>query len=483
MNVEKAAQSPTEKVLFYIGIPLSLLVFAYIFTMPTPEGLGYNGKVSMATFAFALILWVSGSLPTHVTSLIVIIILSIFGGWDEKSVLGVFGYYVIWLMVAAFIITSGMEKSGFARRLALGMVTKFGKSTITILISLFVVNFLLAFVIPSTTARAAVMLPIMLLIADAYGVNKGNINLGKLMGIQGLQSNALSTSAILTATAPQILAIGLVKEMTDFDFGWAQWFAASAPIAILSLVASFLIGLMLYKPEKVIAGGGGIQKLKDEYNSLGKMTTIEKKALFIFGFTIILWATDKWHVGLFGFQLSLVMVAVISATMFFLPHIGILKWNEAKIPWNLMIFSAGAYAAGISLNATGVATWALEGIFDSLGVKDMGFTGLYAVVIFISSFSHFVFTSKTVRTIIVIPTVIALATSVGINPIALAIPAAFTIADTITLPPHCKPNLIYFSTGFYTIMDQLKYGILVLLAKWLLMFAASFTWFKYLGII
>lgn len=167
----------------------------------------------------------------------------------------------------------------------------------------------------------------------------------------------------------------------------------------------------------------------------------------------------------------------------FLPYIGILDWKETKIPWNLMIFSAGAYAAGISLNSTGVASWALKGIFDGLGVEKMSFITLYAVVIFISSFSHFVFTSKTVRTIIIIPTVIALANAVGINPVALALPAAFTIADTITLPPHCKPNLIYYSTGNYTVMDQLVYGVLVLLAKWVLMFVASFTWFKLLGIV
>ena len=104
-------------------------------------------------------------------------------------------------------------------------------------------------------------------------------------------------------------------------------------------------------------------------------------------------------------------------------------------------------------------------------------------VIFISSFSHFVFTSKTVRTVIIIPTVIALADTVGINPIALALPAALTTADTITLPPHCKPNLIYYSTGCFTVFDQLSYGVIVLIGKWILMFAAFFSWFRILGIV
>lgn len=180
-------------------------------------------------------------------------------------------------MVAAFVITSGMEKSGFARRLALWMVTKFGKTSKTILLSLLVVNFLIAFIVPSTTARAAMMLPIVLLIGEAYGVYDGNKNLGKLLGIQGLQANNISTSAILTATAPQILAVGLIRDMTNYDVSWSQWFIASAPIAILTLVASYFIGLKLFKPEMALPKGEGIEQIQNEYKKLGKMSTTEKR--------------------------------------------------------------------------------------------------------------------------------------------------------------------------------------------------------------
>jgi len=485
MILENSNKSKSEKLMFYFGLPVALLVFATIFTIPTPSGITYGGKVSMAVFAAALILWVSESVPTYLTSLLVIALLSVFGGWGEKNVLGVFGYNVIWLMVSAFIITSAMEKSGFARRLALWIITKFGKTSKTILISLLVTNFFIAFIVPSTTARAAIMLPIVLLIAEAYGVYDGNKNLGKLLSIQGLQANNISTSAIVTATAPQILAIGFIKELTGHDVSWMQWFVASVPIAILTLISSYFLGLKLFKLETVDTKNANesIGSIEREYKNLGKMSRIEIKSLCIFALTIFLWSTDKWHLQMFGFKISLVMVAIIAAILFFFPYIGILNWKEAKIPWDLMIFSAGAYAGGISLNDSGVAPWVLNGIFDKIGVENMSFPVLYGVVIFIASFSHFVFTSKTVRTVILVPTIITLANAVGINPVALVLPACFTIADTITLPPHCKPNLIYYSTGLFTVSNQLIYGVLVLLAKWVFLFAASFTWFKILGIV
>ena len=113
----------------------------------------------------------------------------------------------------------------------------------------------------------------------------------------------------------------------------------------------------------------------------------------------------------------------------------------------------------------------------------MSFTVIFAVIMLIASFSHFIFTSKTVRTIILIPTIIGIANATGINPVALALPAAFCISDTITLPPHSKVNLIYYNTGFFNVLEQMLYGTLVLLAKWGLMIIASLTWFRFIGLV
>lgn len=481
----KKQKSPFEIRMQYFGLPIALLALTLIWTMRTPPGLAYTGKMAMGIFAFALILWVSNGLPNYVTSLIVIILLPLTGAWTEKATLGVFGYEVIWLMIAAFVIASGMEKSGLAKRLALFLVTRFGKSINTVLIVLMVTNFLIAFVVPSTTARAVMLLPIVMMIMEVFEIGnatKEDQNFGKLMALQGIQANNLSTGAIVTATSSQILAISFIKDLTGSDISWMKWFSASAPIAILTLAASFLIGKMLFKTGNRSASAEKVKSMKDEYKSLGKMNGVEVKALCIFLLTIFLWATDEYHVAMFGFEISLTVVAILSAAIFLMPHIGILDWKEANIPWNLMIFSCGAYAGGLALDETGVASWVLNSLFDKIGVENLSFFALYAIIIFIASFSHFVFTSKTVRTIILIPTIVSIANVTGFDPVALALPAAFMICDTITLPPHSKVNLTYYSTGRFTVLEQMVYGILTLLAKWGIMLLASLTWFKFIGI-
>lgn len=468
------------------GITIALLVFALIYTMDTPVQMTLQGKSSLAVFGMVFVLWVTQAVPTYAAALLAIVVLVFTGGWTQKDTLAVFGQDVIWLMLSAFIITSGMEKSGFARRMALFIVSRFGTTARRALIALGVVNLLLAFVVPSTTARAAMLLPICMMVLKVYQAEPGKSNFGKQLMIQEIHFNNISTSGILTATAPQILAVGYILSMAQVDVTWGDWFKASMPIAILTLAASVVIGNLLFKSEVTMppaAQGDGSASLKQQLKDMGPITKNEIKALVIFALTIFLWSTDGHHLQIFGFQISLVMVAILASALFFLPYVGILNWKETKIPWDLMVFSAGAYAVGLSLDASGAASFLLNTVFDKFNLQSVGTFTLYMIVMFVASFSHLVFTSKNVRVVILIPAIIILANNLGVNPLMLVLPACFTICDSITLPPHCKPNLIFYSTGYFSVKDQFVYGILVLLAKWAILGLAYFTWFKVVGLV
>lgn len=382
--IQVTSKSPFERWLQYLGFPLALAVYGIIYSVPTPEALTVRGKLSLAVFFMALVLWVSEAIPTYATALLAIVMLALTGAWDEKSILGVFGYDVIWLMVAAFIITSGMVKTGVARRLALWLVATFGGTARRVLLIMIITNFILAFIVPSTTARAALILPIVVLLAQTYGAIPGKSNFGRALMIQELQVNNISTSAVLTATAPQIMAVGLIKDLTGQSVSWTSWLVASLPVALGTMIVSYLIGLLLFPPEVNTPKGEGIRKLKEELAALGRVTADEWKALAIFGLTIFLWATGPHHMAMFGFSISLVMVAIIAATLLYMPFIGLITWKETQIPWDLMIFSAGAYAVGLSIEKSGAASWALNEIFSAFNVTSIPFLVLFAVVMFIA---------------------------------------------------------------------------------------------------
>ena len=271
------------------GLAVALLVFAAIYTMPTPVALTLQGKSALAIFGMVFVLWVSQAIPTYASALLAIVMLSLTGGWTQKEALAVFGQDVIWLMLAAFVITSGMEKSGVAKRLALFIVSKFGTSAKKALIALGVVNLILSFIVPSTTARAAMLLPICMMILQVYQSIPGESNFGKQLMIQEVHFNNITTSGILTATAGQIMAVGYITDMTGMDVTWGDWLIASMPIAILTLVCSLVIGQLMFPSEVTTppasSGKSAKDALGEELKALGKMSGTEIRAIIIFAIT------------------------------------------------------------------------------------------------------------------------------------------------------------------------------------------------------
>ncbi len=483
MTTVSSAARPKPAMMFQrwmdlLGIPAAVVVFLALYLMPTPSGLSINGQTALAIFMAALVLWVTQAIPTYATSLLGMVTLVLTGTWSERDVLGVFGQDVIWLMVCAFILTSAMSKAQLARRIALAMVVTFSSRAKWALLSMIVVNGFLAFLVPSTTARAALMLPIVVILAEIYGAKPGRSNFGAALMMQELQSNNIFTAGILTATAANIMAVGFIRQLGNEQVYYTDWLFAAFPLMIISMIASWVMGLMLFPPEHDTPMGQGLDSLRKELKHMGRMSPDEWRAAVIFALTVFLWVSDRWHA-----TIGTATAAIIAATLCFLPGIGLLKWKETSIPWDLMIFSCGAYAVGLALEGSGAAKWMMDSVFVAAGIKQMSFFSAYMVVILVAMFSHFVFTSKTVRTAIVIPVVISLAKSMGFSPMSLALPAAFTMCWTITLPPHCKPNLIFYGTGYFSVPQQLVYGVLVCLVGAGLLIVAGPTWFSFIGIV
>jgi len=486
--IPKKPESPGEKRLKYIGFPLGLVIFLLIYYMPLPSGLTLEAQVAIAAFAAALTWWVTEPFPTYATSLMLMGMLTFLNGWTEDKVLGVFGMEVIWLNIMAFILSSTLVKSQLAKRFALWIGIKFGHSDMTILGAFIVLQLFLAPFIPATMARTVMTLPVMLVIAQMYGSTSGKGNhFGVNLFMQNLQGISIFSSGFITGSTCNIVAAAFIFEMGGHRVYYSDWMIGMLPITIIVMAISWWLGpRFLYKiprKERVPQVEGGFEMMKTMLKDMGKFSFAEKKASAVFLFVLFLWATDKYHTGWFGFEISPVMAALIGVVFVFLPKIGLLKWNDADIPWHVMIFSAGAYAGGLALFDSGAASWLVSKAFDAIGLdNNMNFWVVYVIMISFAMYAHLFFTSKTMRSIIMIPIIIAVAQQMGFDPVSLALPAAFTLTWVITLPTNAKPNLVLYSTGQYSISDNLKYGLIVSTIGLIVMIIAGFTWFRWVGI-
>nr|MEE4267870.1 DASS family sodium-coupled anion symporter [Candidatus Krumholzibacteria bacterium] len=478
----------SERWMKYLGFPLGILVFLVLFYMPTPDGLTTGGQVVLAVFATALVWWITEPIPTHLTSLMLMALMVFFHGWGETKVLGVLGFSVIWLNVLAFILSSMLVKTNLAKRIALSLIVRFGKTSKWILAAFFSLNLFLAAFIPATAARAAILLPIIIVVASIYGAsNKNPNNFGRNLFLQNLQGINIGSSAYMTGSNANLIAVAFILSMGGSRVYYTDWLFASFPVVVVAMLISWYLGPRLVfripAEQQTPVVEGGLDKMKEKLHEMGSVTRGEKQAGAIFGLVILLWVTDKLHMSVMGFEISAVMAAFIGAVIALFPKIGLLKWNEADIPWHLMLFSCGAYAGGLALNDTGAARWLVGSLFEMMNIQPgVNFWLVYCLVITVNMFSHLFFTSKTMRTLIFIPFVIAIAQNLGYDPLWLALPAAFTIDWVIGLPINAKPNVILFATGQYSVLDNLKYGLIMTTVGSVLLILAGLTWFRVLGI-
>ncbi len=488
-EVKQKQLSKTDRWLNYLGFPLGVIIFCLIYFMPTPDGLMVSGQIVLACFGLALTWWLTEPLPTHVTSLFLICLLIVLGGWDEKNVLGVLGLDVIWLNIGAFILCSVLVVTGVAKRVAIILILKFGKTAMMATFGFLIMQLVLAPLIPATAARTVMTLPLMLVVAAIFGSTSQNPNnFGRYLLLHNLHGISIFSSAFITGSTCNIIAVGLIYVMSGERIFYTDWMFGALPVAIILMLASWWVGgkfmFRMSKDEARPQVSGGKEALQAQLDKMGPWSYMEKKAGIIFLVVIMLWVTDRFHMAMFGFEISLIVTALLGAVVALWPKAGIINWNKADIPWHLLIFSAGAYAGGLALNATDAARWLVSMGFDRLDLvgRQPNFWVVYTIIVGFMTYAGYFFTSKTMRTLIFIPFVVILAQQLGYNPVWLALPGAFTLCWVIGLPFNAKPNLILYATGQFSVLDNFFYGFIIKTIGIILLVIFGMTWFRILGI-
>ena len=264
----------------------------------------------LAVFVAAIILWISEAIPNYLTSLIVILSIVLTGITTDKTAYAQLGHPVMWLNILSFILASMLVKTQVAKRFAIWFVLKFGKNASGIMISFIVINLVLSAFISATTAKAAILLPIFMVIAAIYGATggKNRNNFGRNLILQNLFQINLGANSFLTGSGATLLAGSIIAGAMGWGaFSYQDWFKAAFPMNLLLILIAWFVGSKIYFPlkkeERVPQIEGGMDRLRDELKKLGKMKAEEYKAIAIFVVVLLLWATDKQHGALLGGRL------------------------------------------------------------------------------------------------------------------------------------------------------------------------------------
>lgn len=447
---------------------LAILVFAVVVWIT--EAVSYEASAIMITTLMAFLL---GTAPTIKDPSVV------YGTSAAISMaLAGFSNSALALVAGALFIAAAMTYTGLDRRIALVTLARIGTSTRRILIGCIAVTIVLSLVVPSATARSAAVVPIMMGVIAAFGVEKrSNIAAGIMIIVA--QATSIWNVGIQTAAAQNLLTVGFMEKMLGERVTWADWLVAGTPWAlIMSAVLIFLVLKMLPPESDNIAGGK--EAVEKSLQELGPMTAPQKRLMAVSLLLLLCWATEgKLH------RFDTTSTTYFGLVLLMLPRIGVMTWKDvqSRIPWGTVIVFGVGISLGTALLTTQAGQWLGAQVVARTGLDHLGPLAIFAVLAAFLILIHLGFASATALTSAMLPILIAvLATLPGdFNRLGMTMLLGFVVSYGFILPINAPQNMVCLGTETFTAKQFAKVGIVISLVGYVLMLGMGLTYWRWLG--
>jgi anion transporter len=476
------------------GLLLAIAALVVVILLPTPEGLSIAGQRMLAILAFAVIVWMTEALDYAVSAIIIAALMAFLLGLspnpaNPKVLLGTsaglglafsgFANTALALVASALFLAAAMTATGLDRRIALAILARVGGELHHVVVGAILVGFVMAFLVPSTTARVACLVPITLGIIAAFGVGKRSAFAGMLM-ITTVQTASIWNVGIKTAAAQNMVAIGFIEKTLQKSITWLEWFIAAAPFSVLMSIALYFVMTRML-PAEVTDIPGGRAAIRKSLADLGPMKTSEKKLLAISLALLLFWATEG---VLHSFDTSSTTLAAVG--LMFLPGIGIMSWKEAqpRIPWGTVVLFGIGISVGTALLQTKGAAWLADLAVVEFGLRNATALLILGVLTLFLTLIHLGFASATALASAMIPIVIAVLQNVatpGINIVGMTMLLQFVVSFGFILVVNAPQNMLAYGTETFDAKDFIRTGLVLTAVALALVMLLGMTYWRWLG--
>jgi sodium-dependent dicarboxylate transporter 2/3/5 len=515
---------PPKHVTRVLAVTTALLSMGIVATVPTTRALTVAGQYAVATMVFAAVLWVTGAVPLPLTALTIPILLTVFGVYpDFGDAVAGFADPVIFLLLAGFMFAEALQRHALDRRIALWLLVRFGTSARGLVLGVMVATALLSMVI-SNTATVAMMVPIVLGIVESVtdltkageerpSSSASNLQVGMLLGVAYAAS--LGGVGTLIGTPPNAIVVGQLNELLGYEITFVEWLAIGLPMVVVTLPVAWLLLVYAVYPPRRYDVSHARERARDQFHSMGALSTRARRTVGIFGGTVVLWLLGglaflfegvlprDWYVTLFGGVGPNVFGTAGHEGVLFYVLVGLLAipalvvsgaaaWDDlVDIDWGTLLLLGGGISLANALADTNATVWLAEVTLGSLA-------GTSILVILLVTVAMIVvvgeLASNTAMAAILAPLLInigpayadALGTSGELASVLLAVTGAIAASYGFALPVATPPNAIVFGAGYVEREHMLRAGavldgVVILLTTGVAYLLIQFFWPVVLG--
>ena len=464
--------------------------------LPPPAGLALHAWYFFAIFAGVIVALMLEPLPGGAIGLIGVTVVAVLSPYVLFSPaelakpgfkafnaavtweLSGFSNATVWLIFGAFMFALGYDKTGLGRRIALMLVKKMGRRTLTLGYAVAVADTILAPFTPSNTARSGgTIYPVIRNLPALYDSKPNDPSsrrIGSYLMWVAIATTCVTSSMFLTGLAPNLLAIELVNKTAKVSLSWTQWFLAFAPIGIALLILIPLLTYWIYPPE-VKAGDEVPKWASEELAKMGGFTRAE----MTLGVLVLL-ALGLWIFG--GEAINATTVALVVIALMLV--LKVVTWDDIcknSAAWNTLAWFATLVALADGLNKVGFVKW----FADTVGAHMAGFSPFTAMIllVLVFYFTHYLFASITAHVTALLPVMLAVGMSIpGINMPEFALLLCLTLGVMGVLTPFATgPSPVYYGSGYLPAKDYWRLGAIFGVLFIAVLLAVALPWLALIG--
>lgn len=401
-------------------------------------------QMTLAVLAFATVMFVWEKIPMALTSVIICLLLALSGVLDARSAFSGFINPNVILFVAMFVVGGALFETGMAGRLG-GLVTRFARTERQMIVAIMMIVGLLSAVL-SNTGTAAVMIPVVIGIAERTGFSRSRL-------LMPLAFASTMGGTLTLIGSPGNLIAQHALQQSGQGFGFFEYGKIGLPMLLCGTAFFALFGTRLLPAEPRTAA------LDDETPMVSVPVRVPAwkphAALLILLATIIGMIFEP-QIGI-----PLHVIACIGAVVTVLT--GVLSEGQAyrAIDTRTIFIFGGTLSLADALEKTGAGTLVATRIIEMLGQDPSPFLLLVAVFGLSCALTNFM--SNTATIALLVPVGLSIAEGMGADPravlIAIVIGGSCGYATPICMPP----NVMVLVPGGYRFVDYMRAGIPLIL--------------------
>jgi DASS family divalent anion:Na+ symporter len=428
-------------------------VVVIVWRFSPPEGLTPQAWQLFVLFAAAIGAVVAGAFPILTASVLSLSAAVLSGLMTPARAYAGFANATILLIVVAFLAARAVIKCGLGTRAGHLIVSVFGRSTLGLSYSIFLLDGIIAPAFPSNTARAGVLFPLTFALTDAAGAKPGDPRyprLGRFLMYSGIASLSLSSALWLTAMVANPLGLEIARGF-GIHMTFGSWLiAASVPTLAGMVVLPFLL-YRIIRPE-VTATPQAPAAARRALQALGPLSRQEKIVLAVFAAMVVLWASAA------ALKVDSTAVAFLGLGAFLAS--GVLTLDDIAKEGDVLatfIWFAALFAMSSELNELGFMGYLGERLANRLSGWPMATAAVALVLVYV--LLHYLFVSQTAHLLALFGVFLDVGVKLGVPAPLLAFQLLFAnnYFSAIT-PQGSSANLLFAGSGYLSQKDLYQLG-------------------------